>query len=96
MTDPLIASLMSLADAVDARVRPAGWLYERDEAGTRWVEPGGAREVPVDEIPGEPYGRCVTGTNGREVVNIRAVGDTNPDRVIRTLDDWHVLPGGER
>ena len=96
---PLIASLLSLAAAVEARVRPAGWVRVRDEYdpdAVRWMEPGSAREVYVDEIPGEPTGRVVTATNGREWITIRAVGDTDPARVIATLDVWGVLPGGER
>ena len=31
-----------------------------------------------------------------EWVTSRCVGDTDPARVIATLDLWHVLPGGER
>ena len=94
MTDPLIASLMSLADAVDARVRPAGWTYQRILGGVRWVGPDG-RMVEVDEVPGDLHPRVVTATNGRDWLTLRVV-TADPARVICTLDDWHVLPGGER
>lgn len=87
-----------LASALADRL--AGWHHERDLLFGRqgWIEPaptGGrqsVREVRVDDIPGEPGYRVVEAYNGHERIVIRCTSGTEPFLVLKTLDDWQVLP----
>lgn len=88
----------SIANAVDDRLSGSGWISTRTEGRRQWTEPaptGGRqdiRQVAVDEIPGDPGGRVVEGYNGFERLVIRCTPDTSITLLLRTLDDWQVLP----
>lgn len=102
MTAPVRAATLvqTMSAAMHRRLRNAGWRYDRDAqlGRERWIEQTltdgrlDLREVRVDELPGVPGGRVVEGFNGHERILVRCVEDTEPALVLRTLDDWHVVP----